>query len=758
MTNSADENSADEKPRGSSNEERASGSNSRKTGAKRWKIRYRGATDAGTARLVNEDSFRIIRGRFWKLFLVADGIGGPTKGGVASELALETIEKELVDETTLSNELLSKALAQANTKVFERGMSSPLLKGMATTISGLALQDDTIFIVNIGNSRVYRVRDKEIKQLTTDHTLAAELQALGSYDESVEKTRKASHLLTRSLGSAPTVDVYFEAVSGDIQREDVLLVSSDGLTDSVRGPDLVKKLSGGWSDEIAQDLVDLANERGGTDNITAIVIRFDREVSPSQAELGDEVSSPLESQSGEASAEEEEEGETRKEARPTGAFRLAGGGRRGRARSKTFSGVPPQAEAVANGETESPAKEQDVSRPKSAQPNVVQESAIPTPLDEEAKRIEQLIREAFGLGPVSSTSSEGDANKAKEWGEGLRVAEPDDKQQGRAATPGRKDEREAKGASVREDDAKEADLEDRTTAARGRKAGESATMQESVDGSGGDTRSRGGSKGKEAPVEVEEDEVEFAEGEDVVVDEDEAHYSDQEDGYLDEEDEEWYDDEQEEEYTPRAPSLPSRFAIWLVVGFFVGAGIALLYPYVGGKSGSDSKVRLARQDLSKEGERPGYQEPSGVSKKRGVVAEPGEQEIREREIDSEPEIRALEDPDGFLRKQEAAGSRTEVSAQFATMSQPQLVPMEKIAGVVNPALRLMISDVLSAIRSTLGSTSRRLDMMAEQQSVINEKLDELAKEVRVIESKLQEFQSESPQPSSVEEGDNTAAE
>ncbi len=232
-------------------------------------FRVGSATDVGRVRSNNQDSFLVREG---DLFAVADGMGGHQGGEVASALALQILGQAHDEPTTAT---LVQAVLSANQAVFDKAGSDPDLKGMGTTLTALAdvetREGRRLGIVNVGDSRLYRVRNDRIEQLTEDHSLVASLVRQGRITAEEAESHPQRNILTRALGidEAVAVDSWeVEPVAGDR-----FLICSDGLFNEVDESRLVATLRRfDDPDDAARELVRLANEGGGRDNITAVVV------------------------------------------------------------------------------------------------------------------------------------------------------------------------------------------------------------------------------------------------------------------------------------------------------------------------------------------------------------------------------------------------------------------------------------------------------------------------------------------------------
>jgi len=208
------------------------------------------------------------------VFALADGVGGQQKGEVAAQLAVETLLAGF--SAAKSGEghkaLLARLIQAANLQVYEQGQASPASAGMATTIVASALRADRATIAHVGDSRCYLVRDGRARQITRDHSIAAEQVRMGilSASEAAESTNR--HLLSRSVGNDMVVNVEIDEVQ--VQKGDLLLQCSDGLHGSVTPDDIAAVITRLDSLRAAAErLIAIANERDGGDNISVQLIR-----------------------------------------------------------------------------------------------------------------------------------------------------------------------------------------------------------------------------------------------------------------------------------------------------------------------------------------------------------------------------------------------------------------------------------------------------------------------------------------------------
>ena len=246
-------------------------------------IESAGITDRGKKRQLNEDD--LFLDDALGLYLVADGMGGHRAGEIASKLVVETIsnyvkdsketgnnEKAMDYDETLSleaNRLLS-GIQLSNKVVHEAALGNTSYRGMGSTVSAVYFTDDTLIAANVGDSPIYLIRDDNIKLLSMPHTVLAEQAALNP--ESAERLGvEFRHVLTRAMGTEESVD----ADLFEIQcfKNDTLVISTDGLSDKASPEEILELVKNNKLKTACQRLVELANDRGGDDNVTAIVLR-----------------------------------------------------------------------------------------------------------------------------------------------------------------------------------------------------------------------------------------------------------------------------------------------------------------------------------------------------------------------------------------------------------------------------------------------------------------------------------------------------
>jgi protein phosphatase len=196
------------------------------------------------------------------LVIVADGMGGHVAGEVASRIAINAAASIDVDPTD--------RVAAANRAIREEVARDPNLDGMGTTMTLLQIEDAVATFAHVGDSRAYLLRDGDLRQVTDDHTVAAEYVAQGQLSPEEAATHPQRHMLLRTLGLTRFVNV--DEVTVEVQPGDRLLLCSDGLTEMVKDDAIAKTLAGGTPDEVVWELVEMANNAGGVDNITVVVV------------------------------------------------------------------------------------------------------------------------------------------------------------------------------------------------------------------------------------------------------------------------------------------------------------------------------------------------------------------------------------------------------------------------------------------------------------------------------------------------------
>jgi protein phosphatase len=232
-------------------------------------------TDVGLARSGNEDSY--LCGR--TVFAVADGLGGHQGGEVASAMAVEplaALDGRAFADARQAAEALTAAIAEANRAILERAREDRTLWGMGTTVTAAAVAADRLLqLAHVGDSRAYLLRDGSLEQLTTDHTVVAELVRRGRLTPAQAAIHPERSILTRAVGLDPRIPVDTPDPL-ELQDGGQVLLCSDGLTEAVDDDQIAQVLSAEPDGNAAcQALIEAANAAGGPDNITALVLEVD---------------------------------------------------------------------------------------------------------------------------------------------------------------------------------------------------------------------------------------------------------------------------------------------------------------------------------------------------------------------------------------------------------------------------------------------------------------------------------------------------
>lgn len=238
-----------------------------------------GLTDIGQKRKTNQDSLYLSLEH--KLFIVADGMGGHNGGDIASQMAVKTFPASLIKNSDLDPiNLLKNSIKETNSTIKNFGETHPELIGMGTTIVSFYFRGQNLYIGNVGDSRGYLINSKKIYQLTRDHSLVQEKLNYGIYDRDQAALDPQKNVLVRTVGFEEEIEIdvfVYKVVKGDI-----FICCSDGLHGKVSDEDILFIINkyipepGNATQEVANKvvkmLIDQANENGGQDNITAIVV------------------------------------------------------------------------------------------------------------------------------------------------------------------------------------------------------------------------------------------------------------------------------------------------------------------------------------------------------------------------------------------------------------------------------------------------------------------------------------------------------
>ncbi|PWU68914.1 Stp1/IreP family PP2C-type Ser/Thr phosphatase [Gracilibacillus dipsosauri] len=249
-------------------------------------MKYYFRSDKGKIREINEDAVSVLEDTDHILALVADGMGGHQAGDVASQLAIESVVRMWENkEPRVSNKesaevWLQSAVSKANNTVYEQSQQEDKYKGMGTTIVAAICHQTFISVAHIGDSRAYLLDKEDYKQITADHSLVGELVRTGQLSEEDAQVHPRKNVILKALGTEKDVepDVY----STTWEEGSKLLLCTDGLTNKIDDNELYQKLLQKGSQQLIDELIQLANQRGGEDNITLALIEQQEEVGDSE--------------------------------------------------------------------------------------------------------------------------------------------------------------------------------------------------------------------------------------------------------------------------------------------------------------------------------------------------------------------------------------------------------------------------------------------------------------------------------------------
>lgn len=235
------------------------------------------ATSAGCLRPLNEDAYYVSEPNSSAMVvaIVADGMGGHNAGEVASGKAVGIVQKDVLSQNDgkSAREILVKAVDDANREIYEMSQVKESLSGMGTTMTACVAENNHVTAVQVGDSRLYRIRKDSITQITKDHSLVEMLIENGEITKEEAKSHPQKNIITRAVGTEKTVesDVY----EFKTKKDDVILLCSDGLVNMVEDEAILSIVNTAKDlEEAANNLVLKAEAAGGTDNITVILIKF----------------------------------------------------------------------------------------------------------------------------------------------------------------------------------------------------------------------------------------------------------------------------------------------------------------------------------------------------------------------------------------------------------------------------------------------------------------------------------------------------
>ena len=259
-------------------------------------IRAFGMTDVGLVRTNNEDSFLIadhndiispddpfscVETEEANIFLVADGMGGANAGEVASRMAVDLVARSIIDQTKNKRALgrsrfikaFRRAVQEANRIMFEEAQSNSQSRGMGTTLTAAAVCGTAVYFAQLGDSRAYLLRNGAITQMTKDQSLVAQLVAAGSLSPEDAKVHPRRNVILQALGVQRHVDVVMSFA--ELKQGDEIVLCSDGLWGKVEPEEIAEIVERDDGPGACRNLIELARQRGGDDNITVILAQFD---------------------------------------------------------------------------------------------------------------------------------------------------------------------------------------------------------------------------------------------------------------------------------------------------------------------------------------------------------------------------------------------------------------------------------------------------------------------------------------------------
>lgn len=235
-------------------------------------------SDKGKVREINEDYFYISTSLDEvQLYILADGMGGYDGGEIASKLAVQTAKnyiennfKETEKDKDSIIQLLGSSMEYANMVVYEKAKENPELQGMGTTLEICLIYNNKAYIGHVGDSRIYRIRKQFIRKLTQDHSYVQKLVKEGTITNEQAAHHPQKNMLMKALGCNAFVEP--DVMVKGFLKDDILIICSDGLTNLV-DQETIYEMASKNIEQATKDLVNLANDRGGYDNITVIVIK-----------------------------------------------------------------------------------------------------------------------------------------------------------------------------------------------------------------------------------------------------------------------------------------------------------------------------------------------------------------------------------------------------------------------------------------------------------------------------------------------------
>ena len=234
-------------------------------------------TDVGIERKINQDYVYFTlkqTGHLPNLFIVADGMGGHKAGDVASRYTVDEFVS-LIENATEKDDItvISEAVTKVNTMLLEKAKESPDYTGMGTTLVVATIKDEMLRVANVGDSRLYVIGTDGIRQITRDHSLVEEMVSMGEIDRKEARTHARKNVITRAIGVEEQVEP--EMFSIDLKENSKVLMCSDGLTNMLEDAEILSIVRNNADiEDAARMLIDRANENGGKDNISVIIVEL----------------------------------------------------------------------------------------------------------------------------------------------------------------------------------------------------------------------------------------------------------------------------------------------------------------------------------------------------------------------------------------------------------------------------------------------------------------------------------------------------
>lgn len=233
-------------------------------------------SDIGNKRSLNEDYAGYLEKENYKIYVVADGMGGHNAGEVASKMAVEAIVNYISENINNKNynEILKKAIKTANNEIYDFASTSEKLNGMGTTVTACLVINNKGFVANVGDSSCFLIRNNKIKKITKDHSLVQELLDLGTISEEEAFNHPKKNIITRAVGTSK--EILIDVFEIDILKDDIIMLCSDGLTNEIQKNRVLEILNSAKSLKNAcEKLVLEAKNNGGRDNITVLLFGGD---------------------------------------------------------------------------------------------------------------------------------------------------------------------------------------------------------------------------------------------------------------------------------------------------------------------------------------------------------------------------------------------------------------------------------------------------------------------------------------------------